>query len=533
MNRYITTTFIVIALTLLTITASISPIFAQEADTTTSETTAEPIDDSVDDLEEDLLLLLPEDTDNPNLTIAFNDPSGKGVQLKIDGQEYKAIESPYILPSLSIGQHYLSFKYTDSEEVEKEVERALIIVPRSPVVNPPDEYSNNKLVISGMAIPLGKVEIFLSGGTDSFRQVTDVDTAGVWEYIFEQEFKPNVYSVVAFAKKDGYASTFADPVVFSIDEEVTETEEENEDGMIFFDFSLINRGNVVSIIENNPHIGLLTIGAVVLGFLFGFILTRISWFRGRKSSERQFMNYLKGSLGSSKQENPKESKKSTKEEKKAKKDIQETKGESDLKSKFVAAGFKAAENSPSDKEKSKDSDNFESDESEIDIPKESTTSEDQNSEDIKQPIEKESVDADVVESEKAESPEPKKNKESEMTKEEFLAKYKEHDPDQEKKSNSKSAKSARKVETTKTTAQKDKDLDKEENAASDEPESVKTDKKSETKTTTSDKPEKQTTDQKQSVVKETDTKEKASAEERKKQIEKSIKITLTSDSIGE
>jgi len=169
-----------------------------------------------EDLLKYLLLDIPEQTDNPNFTIIFTDPSGKGVYITVDSGNERRIENPYILPALAIGDHKLTFKFTDSEEAEQIIERTLIVVPRAPVVKPPDTQSAETITVTGTALPNSTVKVHMSGATNTYKAVTTTNTEGTWEYTYKEDFKDGIYTITAITQKDGYGSDFAEEIVFTI-----------------------------------------------------------------------------------------------------------------------------------------------------------------------------------------------------------------------------------------------------------------------------------------------------------------------------
>src|SRR5690606_35117687 len=106
-------------------------------------------EENQDTLSELLLIQIPDETDNPNFTITFTDPSGEGVELKVDGGKYEVIQNPHTLPALGVGKHTLIFKFIDDQDTEQEIERTLTIVPRPPEISPPENIDNKRLIIAG------------------------------------------------------------------------------------------------------------------------------------------------------------------------------------------------------------------------------------------------------------------------------------------------------------------------------------------------------------------------------------------------
>jgi len=166
-------------------------------------------------IEKALLLNLPEISDNPNHIITFKDPAGKGVFLEIDGQGFEEIVSPYTLPSLSLGKHILTFKFADAQDTEQILERNITIIPRPPIINPP-QVIDNKIILSGTSISNGKVELFLTRDISNQKALVEVNENGEWEHTFSEDIEEGIYTVIATTRRNGFASYSSEPVVFSV-----------------------------------------------------------------------------------------------------------------------------------------------------------------------------------------------------------------------------------------------------------------------------------------------------------------------------
>lgn len=390
-------------------------------------------DIAVDLLEKELLLLIPVETDNPNLTLTFTNPTEeKAVQVKIDGQEYEDIQSPYILPSLSIGKHSLIFKFTDGEEVEQEVKKELIIVPRAPEINPPENLENQTLTFTGSAIAGGSVNLFLAGGNKTYSAEIVANGEGKWEYIFEEEFKSDVYTAVAFTKKSGFSSRYSEPLIFAIESgsSANSGEENDENGKdIMFAFSEINQNNILSTFKKNPDLAIL-VGAVfasglLLSTIFGFFASLF----GEKRSERKFRRQL------SKKEKEARSAQNDEMAIQTGTKLNSSNSKPSLRGKFEAAGFNTDKYSVSMDKAS----------SEVSSSVKSGDGEDKNIEIKSNMVEDERergnrveviVDQPKEESRGIDLTPQKEPVKEEFTKEEFLSKFKDFDPDPNNKSKS-------------------------------------------------------------------------------------------------
>ena len=100
------------------------------------------------------------------------------MQLEIDGQGFKTIESPYTLPSLGIGDHVLTFRFTDEEETRQTLEKTLVVIPRPPVINAPETVSSTQITLNGTALVGSVVDIFLAGGAVNIKATTQVEEDG-------------------------------------------------------------------------------------------------------------------------------------------------------------------------------------------------------------------------------------------------------------------------------------------------------------------------------------------------------------------
>lgn len=266
------------------------------------------ITDPKEKLKKDLLLSLPPVTENPNFTITFTDPSGKGVFLTIDGKEEIQIENPYSLPSLGIGRHSLGFRFTDASGSEQNVEDYLVITPRPTEISAP-QIVDGKVKISGSAVAQSEVRIFASGGKMNERGEAIASDDGKWEYTFETDFDPGIYTVVAIVKKNGLASNFSEPKTFQVDDGNSEKPiviDELSDGS----FSLANLKlselqprRLASEIVENPQSAIFLGLFVLVGLICGVLLFALISKRGDKSAEKM----LREAFGTNKSDDAKPS----------------------------------------------------------------------------------------------------------------------------------------------------------------------------------------------------------------------------------
>lgn len=262
-------------LTLLLI-STISLAFSTRVTAQEGQETLQNIEEErTNKLESQLGLTIPEITDNPNHVISFTDPSSEkaGVQLEIDGQGFREITSPYTLPSLGIGRHVLTFRFTDREETRQTLEKILVVVPRPPVVNAPTGVSTEQITVKGTALIGSIVDIFLSGGTTHLKAEATVQADGTWSHTFENTFPLQIYNVVAITKRSGFASSFSETIVFELSEgDVVNTPSSNVKP-IHFAFKDINRDNFKDVFKNNLDLVYLSILLFLLGTILATLLS--------------------------------------------------------------------------------------------------------------------------------------------------------------------------------------------------------------------------------------------------------------------
>lgn len=405
-------------------------------------------EENQDTLSELLLIQIPDETDNPNFTITFTDPSGEGVELKVDGGKYEVIQNPHTLPALGVGKHTLIFKFIDDQDTEQEIERTLTIVPRPPEINPPENIDNKRLIIAGTAVAAGRVELFLTGGTVSYKESIDVTDTGSWEFVFKDDFKPGIYSAIAYVKKKGLASNYSEPIVFAIEtdqqvEGVTSLNTREITGETNFSISSIKSvTDVQNILLENPDLWYVIGGGALVGALLFFLFGRVIAWRLNQVSERDFQKILKNRMKLSNSENSKK-----KDKKNSSKDIEEN---ASLKAKFESAGFKTDSYTDLDNDDKgeRDSENSEDKTPEKKLKKSAakklkeTKKTERKSQDLDpQSTDKSKKDGNTPEDtttatdEKTdeESEDEKNFKEGSLSKEEFLKKFKDFKLDREEK----------------------------------------------------------------------------------------------------
>lgn len=249
-------------------------------------------DERTQQLLDQILLTLPDETDNPNYTLAFTDPSDSGVFVAIDGQKKMRIESPYVLPSLAVGDHKIVITFTDNEETQQTIEKIIIIVPRPPKIDPPTVADTDKISTTGTALPGSTVNIALIGGSQTYTGEAEVDQNGIWEYIFEGDFEAGVFTLVGYTARDGFASNYSESVVFKIESTETATAAETRDETFSFKFETLASGDVIRNLTNNPEFIYLVVILILFGWIIGIVLNVLTSGRKEKKSEKEFLKLL-------------------------------------------------------------------------------------------------------------------------------------------------------------------------------------------------------------------------------------------------
>lgn len=427
-----------------------------------------------EDLAEQLLLELPEVTENPNYTITFTDPGGEGVELEIDGQEPEEIKSPYELPTLGIGEHKLTFKFADEEEVSQTLIKEIVIIPRPPQINTP-ELISSKLYLSGIGVAGGQIELFITNGKDHWKKEIEIDKSGTWTFEMDKKLNEGNYNVIALARKKGYTSKYSEPAAFLLEKSEDDNQEDQtlEQRIIWENLTISSLPNQIQdLFSNNTNVFIAIIGfPVLIGIVIGLLIKLIFSSRSTKKAERMLkealsrqkddsekndkktksikknsesnstlVNKLKEKLGSSSQKpnknddiktekKPKEDTKNTTKKDTKKESIQKTEEEDNTNN----------NNPESDKKKKEES-----------SKKEKNTKEPTKNEDLKKPKNKTKE-----QDESSEDNKPDK-KDGLFSKAEFLKKFKQFDPDSD------DGKEIKKEKTTKRKgkSQKKKNVEK-------------------------------------------------------------------------
>ncbi len=241
-------------------------------ETTTTEELDQKEEEREGNLLNQLLLTIPEQTDNPNHTITFIDPSEEqsGVQLEIDGTSYKDVKSPYSFPALSIGIHTLKFKFVDTYSTTQILEEDIIIVPRPPIISSPS-IVENKLILSGTGLANSEIILILSSNNKMITQESTIDEEGDWHIEIEENLPDGIYTFSAYLRKYGYASDLAESVTATVNNSSLRSNNSDTTSNIFFSFDSITKDNWRDTISNNQDLLIL----IAFSFVIGIILTLI------------------------------------------------------------------------------------------------------------------------------------------------------------------------------------------------------------------------------------------------------------------
>ena len=255
---------------LATIATPTGSVFAQDI----TELEEKEVEREEDFLQQ-LLLDIPETTDNPSHIITFVDPSedNSGVELEIDEGGFEQITSPYTLPALSIGQHDLRFRFVDKYGSTQTLEKGLIVIPRPPIMNSPF-FEDGFLKLSGTGLSNSDLVLILSSGKNISVEEATIDAQGNWEILInEEELSEGVYTFSAFTRKNGYASNLSEPLTFEVGEFNNVCFNNNKE--IYFSFKDISWKNLGHTITQNIDLGLLVGGAFILGFVICLLITSL------------------------------------------------------------------------------------------------------------------------------------------------------------------------------------------------------------------------------------------------------------------
>lgn len=247
-------------------------------------------------LEQQVGFTLPQYTDNPSYVITFTDPSPdkKGVEIQIDGKDFSVMPTPYTFPALTIGKHNLKFRFYDKDGNVQTLEYLFIVIPRSPIINPPVS-SENSITIKGTGLSNSDIHLFLTSNTFNHTETVKTDSNGEWSVVVTPDtgISNGIYTVTAYTRRFGYASELSQPTVFEVGNSNQNNTNTNKKG-IYFAFNSIDWSNIINTITLNPDLIILLVATLLLGIIPTAILTNSV---KRNRDERIFKNEEKNIKG--------------------------------------------------------------------------------------------------------------------------------------------------------------------------------------------------------------------------------------------
>jgi len=241
--------------------------------------------------------VLPKYTDNPSYIITFKDPSPNesGVEIDIDEKGFNKIKSPYTLPALSIGKHDIRFRFNDNSDTVKILEYEIIVIPRSPIVDTPQETAK-AITVSGTALANSDVIYILSANAYHSTGTVVSDGEGKWSVTIEseQEFSEGIYTFTALARKYGFASNLSSPTTFTVGESITNSRPEivTNDG-VSFSFKNINMKNISEVLKENTDLIFLSLGTFIFGGILGVVIKSLIYSSKSEKKNREVEKLIK------------------------------------------------------------------------------------------------------------------------------------------------------------------------------------------------------------------------------------------------
>ncbi|PKN02893.1 hypothetical protein CVU76_02605 [Candidatus Dojkabacteria bacterium HGW-Dojkabacteria-1] len=247
-------------------------------------------------LEEQLGFSLPKYTDNPSYVITFQDPSpGKnGIQIEIDGKEFVEITSPYTFPALSIGEHSVKFRFNDKDGNTQTLEYSLIVVPRTPIINPP-VVEDKVITINGTGLSNSEIFLFLTSNTYNLKDTVTTNSSGEWSFTVTQEegFAEGIYTLTAYTRKYGYASELSDATVFEVGASGIFQNNGNK-SIVSFAFKDLKGVNIIDVLGKNPDLIILILTPFILGCILALVGRNIIKSNKEEYISKKVENSIKG-----------------------------------------------------------------------------------------------------------------------------------------------------------------------------------------------------------------------------------------------
>jgi hypothetical protein len=279
---------------LLTLPLFLSPVFAEDTslsdvnnNSTVQVSATNPLG-----------LNIPNQTDNPSITITFTDPSAdaQGVQLDTDTKGFATISSPYTFPALSIGKHILEFKFADKDGVTQLYDTSVIIIPRVPVLTSAS-VKTDKVTVTGTGLANSELITILSSGSDVVTKTTTIDENGKWSISIDRnEFSGEVYSINAYVRRYGYASDLSETTKFTF----KDTSNSVSDTETQFAIGNITLEKVKSFISSNQTAVILSLAGLLIGILLGILFSH----SGKKNAQEKVTKTVEKQMSKKVEEKP-------------------------------------------------------------------------------------------------------------------------------------------------------------------------------------------------------------------------------------
>lgn len=243
-----------------------------------------------------LLLELPSMTDNPSLIITFTDPSEnkEGVQIDIDKKGFQTITSPFSFPALSIGSHFLRFKFVDKYGATQLIEKEIVVIPRPPILNTPIN-GVDKITLSGTALAGSELTLVLNSNQKMIIKNTPVDDDGAWSIEISENIPTGIYTFSAFTRKYGYSSNLAEPLTLDFSNSNSKIVDDTRQN-IHFAFSDITSSNLKSIVTNNIDLVILLVALFLIGLFLGILIISVAKRRKEEKEIEEVSNTIEKPL---------------------------------------------------------------------------------------------------------------------------------------------------------------------------------------------------------------------------------------------
>lgn len=244
-----------------------------------------------------LKLVIPPVTDDPNYSVTFVPIKGTAIDLSIDKSEYKSINSPYQLPTLSIGKHQLDIKYLDNSEITQAFTLFISVIPREPRFDTAQKLifkKDESVEIKGSGIPNGTLDIWFVSGSDLIMKTANVDTDGIWSLDVTESLKCGEYQVMGMIKKDGFASSMSTPkiITYCAESAIIGTIDDGIDGDSKFDVKKWFY-NTLDSLENDNSVIIALVSVLFVGLFFGLLYSNIAISHMKKQTKKMIVGGMR------------------------------------------------------------------------------------------------------------------------------------------------------------------------------------------------------------------------------------------------